>query len=117
MTTKLSGISVINLVSGSLSGSISLTAGPPIIDLPLGSIALDVVSGSLYVSGSSGWEQAGSGGGASKLSDLTDVDLTNLQDSNIILYDSGSDKWVATVFPSGSISGEGLISYRALVGF
>lgn len=116
MTTKLSGISVIELVSGSFFGSISLTEGPPTENLSLGSLALDVVSGSLYVSGSSGWSEAGSGGSAT-LSGLTDVNVSSLQDSSVLLYDSGSSEWVAASFPSGSISGEGLISYRALVGF
>lgn len=117
MSVKVSGYSIIKLISGSFSGSITLTQGVPTINLPLGSIALDVVSGSLYVSGSSGWTQAGSGGGASDLADLGDVDLTGLQDGDILLYDGASSKWTAATFPSGSISGEGLISYRALLGF
>lgn len=36
----------------------------------------------------------GGGGGASALSDLTDVNFTDLQDGQIIVYDLSSGKWV-----------------------
>lgn len=40
----------------------------------------------------SGIEYAGSGG-ASNLSDLSDVELTNLSDGQILQYNSTSEKW------------------------
>lgn len=47
---------------------------------------------SLYVYTSSGWV-AGSGGNTS-VSTLTDVQLTNLSDGQVLLYNSASSKWV-----------------------
>lgn len=38
--------------------------------------------------------QNGGGGGASALSDLTDVELTNLANNQIIKWDSANSKWV-----------------------
>lgn len=47
---------------------------------------------SLYVYTSSGWV-AGSGGSTS-VSTLTDVQLTNLGDGQVLLYNAASSKWV-----------------------
>lgn len=49
---------------------------------------------------------SGGGGGASALSDLTDVQLTSLAAGNALIYDATAEKWVnmalATVATSGS---------------
>lgn len=39
---------------------------------------------------------SGGGGGASEMSDLTDVDLTNLANGSALIYDSEAAKWEAT---------------------
>lgn len=51
----------------------------------------------------------GGGGGASALSDLTDVDLTNLADGDTLVYDEQNQKWV-----NGAGGGGGGSSITAL---
>lgn len=41
-------------------------------------------------------KDSGGGGGASEMSDLTDVDLTNLANGSALIYDSEAAKWEAT---------------------
>lgn len=40
------------------------------------------------------WEEVGSGSGASSVSDLTDVELTDLADGQILKWDATAQKWV-----------------------
>ena len=47
---------------------------------------------------------SGSGSGADKLEDLTDVDISNIEDGQVLTYDSTEGKW-KNVTPSGSGSG------------
>lgn len=53
----------------------------------IATIAVDGTSTDLYA-------PAGGGGGASAVSDLTDVDLTNLQDDQYLKWDATNEKWV-----------------------
>ena len=56
----------------------------------------------------------GSGsGGASAISDLTDVDLTNLSDGQILKYNSTSHKWENTDESGGGPSGGAVTLYKA----
>lgn len=48
---------------------------------------------------------SGGGGGASVMSDLTDVDLTALANGSVLMYDSTSAKWEATALSLSDISG------------
>ena len=47
---------------------------------------------------------SGGGGGASAMSDLTDVDLTNLANGSALIYDSEAAKWEATDLTLGNIT-------------
>ena len=49
------------------------------------------------------------GGGVSRLSDLTDVNVSNVQDGQVLKYDANSQKWVAG--PSANENGSGVV-YR-----
>lgn len=49
----------------------------------------------IYVHDGSTWVIAqGSGGGASAVSDLTDVELTDLANNQVLLYNSSQTKWI-----------------------
>ena len=64
--------------------------------------AIDVISGDWYSIVNNAWVKQGtlelnsSGGGASNLSDLSDVELTNLSNGQILQYNSTSEKWENT---------------------
>ena len=45
---------------------------------------------------------SGGGGGASAISDLTDVELTDLADGEILKYDAIAEKWINTVESKGN---------------
>lgn len=65
-------------------------------NLPLagsvGDLFFRTTNQSLYVYTSSGW--TASSGGSTTISTLTDVQLTNLGDGQVLLYNSASSKWV-----------------------
>lgn len=63
----------------------------------------------------SNWQEVGSGGGASSMSDLSDVALTDLADGQVLKYDATSHKWInadgdssdsiqVTTMPTASVS-------------
>lgn len=58
----------------------------------------------------------GGGGGASALSDLTDVDLTNLADGQIIKWDATNSKWVNANESGGGSSGHTYSTTEQLTG-
>jgi hypothetical protein len=43
----------------------------------------------------------GTGGGATELNDLTDVEITSVANGEVLIYDSASGKWVNTSAPGG----------------
>ena len=71
-------------------------------DNPESYVAIDVISGDWYKVVNNAWVKQGtlelnsSGGGASNLSDLSDVELTNLSNGQILQYNSTSEKWENT---------------------
>lgn len=58
------------------------------------------------------FENGGGGGGASALSQLTDVELTNLADGQIIKYDISLQKWVNAEESGGSGGGGSVIDWN-----
>ena len=62
----------------------------------IGDLFFRTTDQSLYVYTSSGWttQTGGGGGGSSTISGLTDVQLNNLSDGQVLLYSAASNKWV-----------------------
>jgi hypothetical protein len=77
---------LIAVAYGNDGKSITITGGNP-----FGAFNNSDGSGYMFVS-----YGGGSGGGASNLSDLSDVDLSNLSDGQILQYNSTSEKWENT---------------------
>ena len=80
-----SGVATINTMTGATSqanGTKGLVPAPTTTDTDK------------YLKGDGTWGTPSGGGGASAISDLTDVNLTNLSNGQILKYDSTNQKWV-----------------------
>ena len=67
------------------------------VNLAPGSLWVDLANANVVKAkvGNEGINQIfGAGGGASALTDLTDVDLTGLADGDLLMYSASSSKWI-----------------------
>lgn len=80
-----SGVATINTMTGATSqanGAKGLVPQPTTADKDK------------YLKGDGTWDTPSGGGGASAMSDLTDVNLTSLANGQILKYDSANQEWV-----------------------
>lgn len=75
----------VNLPHGSTLPSVGVT----------GDLFFKTTDSTIYTYTGSAWTAVqGAGGGASALADLTDVELTDLANNQVILYNSTQSKWI-----------------------
>jgi len=72
-----------------VGGVVTLTTdGAPTTTISDGAIAVDTTNDTMYFRSSGSWQTL-----SSALASLTDVNLTSLQDGQILKYDSGASEW------------------------